>query len=356
MPRAGRSSARTDRPRPCTPRTLRPTARWSARAALPIAYRVADGAGGWREVEEVGRTVEVGGRPYRVGAMIDVTERVEAQRARARYEAIVELQTEWIVRQAPDGRNTFVNDAYCRFRGMPREKLTDPHHVHLEGVMPGSLELFLRNRTSLGPECPQVTTEIEVFYDDGTTGWQVWTDMAILDEAGRVVEYQCVGGDTTEQHNARAALEASEARYRGVVEAQNDLITRVRPDGRATFVNDAYCRYMGMTREQLLDPGWDDLHALRRGAGGRRGGMGRADAGAARPHAQVRGDAARWPAPGRAVAPARDLRRGGTPDRGPGRGPRHHRATRRRAGAAGERGPAARGHRDPDRVGHAPDA
>lgn len=227
-----------------------------------VTYRTADGLGGWRHVVEQGGPVALEGRTFLVGAVTDITQRLEAERARQRYEAIVESQAEWIVRQTPDGHNTFVNEAYCRFRGMTREELTDPHHVHLEGVMPESLELFRANRASLGPERLQVTTEIEVFYDDGSTAWQVWTDMAILDEAGRIVEYQCIGRDSTAERKAQAALKASEARYRDVVEAQTDLITRVRPNGRATFVNDAYCRYMGMTREQLLDPAWDDLSML----------------------------------------------------------------------------------------------
>src|SRR4051794_40046576 len=133
----------------------------------------------------------------------------------------------------------FAPRTFCRFKGMTREELIAPVHEHLQRVEAESRDLFERNRASLTPERPQATTEIRVRYGDGVVGWQLWTDIAIFDEAGRVVEYQCVGRDTTEQHNARAALEASEARYRGVVEAQNDLITRVRPDGRATFVNDA---------------------------------------------------------------------------------------------------------------------
>ena len=96
-----------------------------------------------------------------------------------------------------------------------------------------------------------------------------------------MVEYQLVGREITEQKQTEIALRESEERYRDVVELQNDLITRIRPDGRATFVNDAYCRYMGMTREQLLDPSWDDLSPLSaedRHAPGR---LGRADAGRA---------------------------------------------------------------------------
>ncbi len=44
----------------------------------------------------------------------------------------------------------------------------------------------------------------------------------------------------------------SEKRYRGVVEDQTDLICRFRPDGTLVFVNQAYCRFHGKTREQLI--------------------------------------------------------------------------------------------------------
>ncbi len=44
----------------------------------------------------------------------------------------------------------------------------------------------------------------------------------------------------------------SECRYRGVVEDQTDLICRFTPDGTLVFVNQAYCRFQGKTRQQLL--------------------------------------------------------------------------------------------------------
>ena len=44
----------------------------------------------------------------------------------------------------------------------------------------------------------------------------------------------------------------SEARYRGVVEDQTELICRFMPDGTITFVNEAYCRYFAQSVEQLL--------------------------------------------------------------------------------------------------------
>jgi two-component system, sensor histidine kinase and response regulator len=51
---------------------------------------------------------------------------------------------------------------------------------------------------------------------------------------------------------AELARRASEARYRGLAESQWDLIVRVDPAGRLTFVNDAYCTKLGKTRDELL--------------------------------------------------------------------------------------------------------
>ena len=52
--------------------------------------------------------------------------------------------------------------------------------------------------------------------------------------------------------STQEALRESEARYRALVESQLDLISRYRPDTTLTFVNDAFCRFYGRTRDELL--------------------------------------------------------------------------------------------------------
>ncbi|MFA5348547.1 MAG: PAS domain S-box protein [Methanoregula sp.] len=47
-------------------------------------------------------------------------------------------------------------------------------------------------------------------------------------------------------------LRQSEARYRNVVEVQTELISRFLPDGTHVFVNEAYCRYFGKSREEII--------------------------------------------------------------------------------------------------------
>jgi two-component system, cell cycle sensor histidine kinase and response regulator CckA len=60
--------------------------------------------------------------------------------------------------------------------------------------------------------------------------------------AGAAVEREVALRDTAD----------SEKRYRAVVEDQTDLICRFQPDGILVFVNQAFCRFHGRTREQLL--------------------------------------------------------------------------------------------------------
>jgi len=54
------------------------------------------------------------------------------------------------------------------------------------------------------------------------------------------------------RRRVEAALRASEARYRGVVETQTELICRCLPDTTLTFVNDAYCRFWRKRCEDLI--------------------------------------------------------------------------------------------------------
>lgn len=47
-------------------------------------------------------------------------------------------------------------------------------------------------------------------------------------------------------------LRESEERYRNVVEDQTEFICRFLPDGTHVFVNEAYCHYFGLTREEII--------------------------------------------------------------------------------------------------------
>lgn len=58
--------------------------------------------------------------------------------------------------------------------------------------------------------------------------------------------------DITAHCHVENMLLASEARYRSIVNSQTDFVDRFLPGGLLTFVNDALCRYCGISREELL--------------------------------------------------------------------------------------------------------
>jgi PAS domain S-box-containing protein len=55
-----------------------------------------------------------------------------------------------------------------------------------------------------------------------------------------------------ERTAAAAKLRESEERYREIVESQTELVCRYLPDTTLTFVNDAYCRFFGRPRKELI--------------------------------------------------------------------------------------------------------
>ena len=58
--------------------------------------------------------------------------------------------------------------------------------------------------------------------------------------------------EIAERTKAREALESSELRYRAIVEEQTELVSRFRTDGTLTFVNEAFRRFFGRERDDLV--------------------------------------------------------------------------------------------------------
>ncbi|MCE5231480.1 PAS domain S-box protein [bacterium] len=84
---------------------------------------------------------------------------------------------------------------------------------------------------------------------------EYWVEAAmspLRDPDGRTNAVICLMRDVSERKRAEQALAESEGRYRSMVESQVDMVVRIDPGGRLTFVNDAYCRKTGLKREQLL--------------------------------------------------------------------------------------------------------
>jgi len=159
------------------------------------------------------KLVRIGSRALRMTAVRDVTERRKSELALLRSEelfrAIVEDQTEMIVRWKPDGTRTFVNAAYCRTFGGTREQFVGSSFFPLVSEL--DREAVLARIRILTPERPVSTATHRSIGPGGEILWQEWTDRALFDEQGRVVELQSTGRDITARVQAEAALREAQA-------------------------------------------------------------------------------------------------------------------------------------------------
>ncbi|MEG4109060.1 PAS domain S-box protein [Microcoleus sp. S13_C5] len=164
----------------------------------------------------------------------DISDRVLAEAAllesESRYRAIIEDQTELICRFLPSGVLTFVNDAYCRYFNKSRSDLEG--HTFMPLMPAEDREIISRSFSSLSLENPVVTCEHRVVLETGETRWQQWTNRAIFDSTGCLIECQGVGRDISDRKQAEIALQASEAELRTLFAAMNDVIFVIDIEGR----------------------------------------------------------------------------------------------------------------------------
>ena len=118
-----------------------------------------------------------------------------------RYRVVVEDQTEFICRFTPGGTLTFVNDAYCRYFGLKQEECIGKQHSVV--LPPDDLNLMKKHIRSLTCKNPVGFIEHRIIMPSGEVRWQRWSDRAIFDKDGHVVECQSVGKDITERKQAQ---------------------------------------------------------------------------------------------------------------------------------------------------------
>ncbi len=144
--------------------------------------------------------------------VVMLTERRIMGTAERRYRTVVEDQTELICRWLPDGTLIFVNGAYCRYFQKRPEELLGKSFMPL---IPEEDQAKVEHAVaSLSPQNPVVTYSHRVYSPDGSICWMEWTDRALYDAKGNLVELQSVGRDITEQKQAEEAL----ARFRQAVQ------------------------------------------------------------------------------------------------------------------------------------------
>jgi PAS domain S-box-containing protein len=168
------------------------------------------------------------------------------RQSEARYRAIVESQTELIVRWLPGGVITFVNDAYCAYFGKSRQELIG--HSFIPLIPDEDREKVQRHFDARNRENPLETHEQRVIAPNGKICWLEWTKRAIFDEHGNLGEFQSVGKDITE----RKLAEEGKDRLLKTIETVKEAICIVSPNRVIAYTNKAMDELFGYGNGELI--------------------------------------------------------------------------------------------------------
>ncbi|RIK34451.1 MAG: hypothetical protein DCC52_00650 [Chloroflexi bacterium] len=146
----------------------------------------------------------------------------ESQRAVAeeqtRYRAIVEDQTEWVIRFLPDGALTFANKAFCRKFEIQDRKWQG---VNWFSRLPAETVNALQACCAQLPATPVTHCLLKLNGVGSAAEQHSWTLRAIFNDDGAYTEIQGVGADVSEQYQVEEKL-----RYLGTHDTLTGLYNR----------------------------------------------------------------------------------------------------------------------------------
>jgi len=194
----------------------------------------------------------------------DVTDRRKVEEAlrqsEEHYRTVVENQTELICRYTSDWKLTFVNEAYCHYFGQKRDDLIGQNFMPLipEAQRDTVAE---HHKQLLRSGIQEIQHEHQVIDARGELRWQQWVNKAILDDQGRLVEYQSVGRDITEIRVAEEELLKSEERFRTLFEGSPDaIILGDFETGICLDANPAASQLLMKPREEIIGHHQSHIH------------------------------------------------------------------------------------------------
>jgi diguanylate cyclase (GGDEF)-like protein/PAS domain S-box-containing protein len=155
----------------------------------------------------------------------------------ARYQAIVESQTEVICRFEPDGTLTFFNEAYLRLFANFGEVKTGQNALAL--LPDDQRQMVINLLAQVSPSQPVVHIEIQLQVPGDGTHWQQWTGSGNFNPQGQLVELQIVGHDITERKQGETAAQQHNRELSALHTATAALLTTLDPETLLSRILDA---------------------------------------------------------------------------------------------------------------------
>ena len=190
-----------------------------------------------------------------LGSFMDITGRKRMEEtlrsSEEKYRSILESIREGYFELDLDGNYTFANEANCRYLGYTKEELIGMNYRrHMDEetakkLYKPYLELYRTGK-------PIDALELESIRKDGAKAIHETSVSLIRNSKGNPVGFRGVSRDVTARKKMEEALRQSVEKYRNILENMQEGYFEIDLTGAFTFVNDAECRNIGYSREELI--------------------------------------------------------------------------------------------------------
>jgi PAS domain S-box-containing protein len=189
---------------------------------------------------------------YIEGVVADISDCKQAEvalrQSEANYRNLLQTANSVILRYDPQGRIRYINDYGVKLLGYEEHEILG--RTVFETIIPEAelsgrdMRPFVNDLLRNPQSYPK--GEGENLCRDGRRVWMEWSNQAIFNDQGEVVEILSVGNDTTQRKQAEEALQRSEAKFRTIFENSQVGIYRTRTcDGLILDANQRFADLLG---------------------------------------------------------------------------------------------------------------
>jgi two-component system, LuxR family, sensor kinase FixL len=189
---------------------------------------------------------------YLVAVLIEQTRLVEQslRESERRFRNLADTAPVLVWMSGADGVCEYFNRGWLDFTGRTHEQ--EFGRGWSEGVhpddLPGCVAICRHSFVTRQP----FEVEFRLRRRDGEYRWILDRAVPRYGGGGEFLGFIGCSIDVTDRRQQEADLRRSEVRYRDLVESQTDFVCRFLSDTTLTFVNSAYCQFLGRAREELL--------------------------------------------------------------------------------------------------------
>ncbi len=203
-------------------------------------------------VEVYGSRIDYDGRPAIIGSLVDITGRVEAEKALRRseslYRSLIDTMGEGFGIQDTEGVITYVNDRMCELWGYTREELIGRSVAEF---MDDVNQRILLSQTRLRKHGTQTPYELEWTGHGGRIIPTKVSPKPILDDEGKYAGSFAVITDLTELKAAHKALETEKMKFETLCENLPFGVVLVGRKGEFLYTNPAFRLMSGYKNEDM---------------------------------------------------------------------------------------------------------